>query len=214
MIIEFPPVERADKVSGLLAYGGDLEVASLELAYRSGIFPWPSDEAEPILWFAPAPRAILDFSKLHVPKRLARKLRQGVFTCGINHDFEQVIRFCADVGNRKSQSGTWITPEMIAAYIQFHKAGFGQSFEAYDRDGKLVGGMYGVHIGTYFAGESMFYHETDASKCALIHAVKHLSAKGVTWMDVQMLTPLLVNFGAEEIPRDQFMTRLQRALSG
>jgi len=213
MILEFPPVERADKISGLLACGGDLEVASLELAYRSGIFPWPSDEAEPILWFAPASRAILDFSKVRVPKRLARKLRQNIFTNRVNHDFEKVIRSCAAVGNRKSQSGTWITPEMVAAYIEFHKAGFAQSFETYNSEGNLVGGMYGVRIGKYFAGESMFYRETDASKAALVFAVSHLSEKGVTWMDIQMLTPLLASFGAEEIPRKQFMTRLQRSLS-
>ncbi len=211
MIREFPPVETADE-NGLLAYGGDLEVASLELAYRSGIFPWPSSEFEPVLWFAPPERGVLDFASVHVPRRLDRDLKKTRFRFAVNRAFESVIAACANSRNRHGDA-TWITGEMISSYIDFHKAGFAQSFETYNEAGELVGGMYGVLIGRYFAGESMFYLETNASKFALLNAVDYLSRRGLTWMDIQMVTPLLRSFGAVEIPRPEFMARLRQALS-
>ncbi len=214
MIAEFPPVDLADEKTGLLAYGGDLQVASLELAYRSGIFPWPSDPDEPILWFAPPRRAILAFDKLHVPRRLRRLLNQGRFEFRVDHDFESVIRNCATTLNRKKQLGTWITADVIRAFCDFQAAGFVHSFESYNSSGQLAGGMYGVLIDNYFAGESMFFHEAGASKVALINAIGYLEHRGLTWMDIQMLTPLLTSLGAEEIPREQFMQKLRKALSG
>ncbi|RMF69676.1 MAG: leucyl/phenylalanyl-tRNA--protein transferase [Calditrichaeota bacterium] len=211
MITAFPPVERADPETGLLAVGGDLEVESLLLAYRSGIFPWPIP-GQPVLWFAPARRAILEFSELHIPKRLARTLRRAPFRFAVDRDFEQVIRRCAANPNRKRSSGTWITDEMISAYVRFHEAGFAHSFETYDEQDRLVGGLYGVWLGKFFAGESMFFLRTDASKFALIQAVAHLRAHGLTWMDVQVLSPFLKRFGAREVERAVFMQKLQRAL--
>lgn len=213
MIVKFPPVHLADRESGLLAVGGDLEVASLELAYRNGIFPWPVSEGDPVLWFAPARRAILDFDALQVPKRLQRELRNSHFRFRVNTCFHEVILSCASSKNRKSQSGTWITREMIAAYSNLHRVGLASCFEAFNPQDELVGGMYGVLIGKYFAGESMFYKEPNASKFVFVQTVAYLRARGFKWMDVQVLTPLLASFGAVEIPRRQFMRMLSEALA-
>ncbi len=211
MIVQFPPVELADDESGLLAVGGDLEIASLELAYRNGIFPWPVSEHDPILWFAPPERAILEFDKLRIPRRLKRELKKVRFELRINTCFAEVIKACARSTNRRGQPGTWLTADMIDAFIRFHEVGMAHSFETFDEHGKLVGGMYGVKIGRYFAGESMFYIKTNASKFALLQAVSHLKQRGSTWMDVQVMTPLLASFGAIDIPRDLFMQRLKKA---
>lgn len=196
----------------MLAVGGDLEVGSLELAYRSGIFPWPV-EGQPIFWFAPPQRAIIEFSEFTIPKRLRRTLKKAAFRFEVNSRFKEVIRACATVKNRKGQEGTWITDEMIEGYLAFHEAGFAQSFETLNQHGELVGGMYGVRIENYFAGESMFYRESHASKFALVQAVNHLKAEGLTWMDVQVLSPFLIQFGAREIPRRIFMMKLRQALA-
>lgn len=211
MIAEFPSVEMADDESGLLAVGGDLEVGSLELAYRSGIFPWPVED-EPILWFAPAKRAIIEFEEFKIPKRLERSLKKTRFTFRVSTNFEGIIRECAQLKNRKGQNGTWITREMIQAYIEFHKAGFAQSFETYNAKDELAGGLYGVLINKYFAGESMFFKESNASKFALIQTVRYLKTLGITWMDVQILSPFLSNFGAKEISRGVFMKKLNQAI--
>jgi len=208
-ILSFPPIDQATE-EGLLAIGGDLEIASLQLAYRNGIFPWPM-ENYPLLWFAPPRRAILDFKDLKISRRLKRDLKHRRFHCRINANFDQVIRFCA-VGWKRKTSGTWITPKMIEAYVQFHQAGFAHSFECYNDLGDLVGGLYGVAIGGYFAGESMFFHESGASKAALLFAVEYLKSRGAGWMDVQMVSPLLKTFGAREIPRARFMKQLQKAV--
>ncbi len=212
MIVEFPPVETADPETGLLAFGGDLTIGSLELAYRSGIFPWPA-ENQPILWFAPPERAIIEFSEFKIPKRLERSLKKSPFTFRINSNFAEVIKNCANLSSRKNQQGTWITDEMISAYIEFHKAGFAHSFEILNKNDKLVGGLYGVLINKYFAGESMFYKETNASKFALIQTVQYLKTLEISWMDVQILNPFLATFGANEISRDLFMQKLNQALN-
>lgn len=212
MPIRFPPVTDAN-ADGLLAVGGTLTVDNLKTAYKNGIFPWPV-EGYPLLWFAPEIRAVLDFNDFKIPKRLARELKKSKFTFKVNGRFNEVIRACAKSKNRKGQKGTWITPEMEDAYLQFHEAGFAVSFEAYDANDKLVGGMYGVNLGKFFAGESMFYRTPNASKFVLIQTVNALKKCGIEWMDIQMLTPLLQTFGAKEIPRDEFMLRLKRALAG
>ena len=147
-----------------------------KLAYRSGIFPWPHREGE-ILWFAPPQRGILEFADLHIPRRLQRHLKKTPFTFRMNSNFEAVIHHCAASKNRGKGQGTWITRQMLNAYISFHAAGFAQSFEAYNENGKLVGGMYGVRIDNYFAGESMFYFETNASKFVLFKAIEHFKEK-------------------------------------
>jgi len=212
VIVEFPPVETADSETGLLAFGGDLAVGSLEMAYRSGIFPWPT-ENQPILWFAPPERAIIEFSEFNIPSRLERSLKKSPFTLRVNSNFAEVIKNCANLTNRKNQQGTWITDEMICAYIEFHKAGFAHSFEVLNKNDKLVGGLYGVLINKYFAGESMFYKETNASKFALIQTVQYLKALEISWMDVQILNPFLATFGANEISRDLFMQKINQALN-
>lgn len=208
-ILHFPPIETASP-EGLLAIGGDLEVESLKLAYENGIFPWPTEDY-PLLWFAPPRRAILDFKDLKIPKRMQRELKVKAFQCAIDRNFPAVIRACATGRTRKTQ-GTWINPMMIRAYIRFHEAGYAHSFECY-RGERLVGGLYGVSMGRMFAGESMFYHESGASKAALLFAVDYLRRQGGKWMDIQMITPLLRDLGAKEIPRKLFMERLATALA-
>lgn len=207
MVIEqFPPVEEADDETGLLAIGGDLEVESLVLAYRSGIFPWPVDE-ELLTWFAPKKRAVLFFDDFHVSRSLIRFRKTKEYEFKLNTRFEDVINLCAEVVNRGDQRGTWITQEMIPAYIEFHKAGYAHSGEIY-YEGELAGGIYGVRIGNMFAGESMFYRQSNASKLALVHLIEWLQVQGITWMDCQNLTPLLEGFGAVEIERGRFMEML------
>jgi leucyl/phenylalanyl-tRNA---protein transferase len=210
-IPEFPPVEYADE-HGLLAVGGDLSVESLALAYRSGVFPWPH-EGYPLMWFAPPERAILDFEDFKTPKRVRRYLKKTTFTFHVNRDFASVIDGCATSPNRKGQKGTWITREMKRAYLAFHRAGYAHCFEARNEADELVGGLYGVLIGRAFAGESMFYRESNASKFVIISLVELLRARGVAWMDIQMLTPLMAMFGAKCISREDYMERLSKAVA-
>ena len=209
MVLSFPPVEMADE-TGLLAIGGNLDLGTLEQAYRNGIFPWPV-EGQPLLWFAPPKRAILEFDQLRIPDRLQRYLKKANFDLRVDSDFEGVIRSCARLTNRKSQVGTWITPAMMTAYTGFHKSGFAHSFEVFLK-GEMVGGLYGVKIGKYFAGESMFYRISNASKFAFIQTVQYLRKLGFTWIDVQIQSPFLREFGVIEIPRDTFMARLKAAI--
>ena len=202
VIRSFPPLDSANEI-GLLAAGGDLDVESLILAYRSGVFPWPHD-GYPLLWFSPPSRAVLYLSELHIPKSLKKLFKHTPLEFEINNNFEKVIRNCANSATR-GEKGTWITEEMIEAYIKLHKAGYAYSVEAY-REENLVGGLYGVQIDNIYSGESMFYIESDASKLAFYFWTEELKRRGVTWIDCQMLTPLFERFGAREIPREEFMT--------
>jgi leucyl/phenylalanyl-tRNA---protein transferase len=208
-IVEFPSVEDADEY-GLLAVGGDLHVESLLLAYSNGIFPWPH-EGYPMLWFAPAERAVLDFDEFHIPPRLTRYLKKTSFTFHVDTAFEDVITNCSGA-RRRNQASTWITPEIRDAYIELHRSGFAHSFEARNPAGELVGGMYGVLIGKMFAGESMFFKESHASKFVVIETVAFLGRLGLTWMDIEVMTPHMRMFGAKEIPRNDFMRRLKKAI--
>ena len=210
MISHFPPVDQADE-EGLLAMGGDLEIQSLILAYQSGIFPWPAENT-PLLWFAPPMRAILDFEELHIPKRLKQYLKKSSWTFTVDNDFEAVIAACSKSKHRKGQQGSWITPELQEAYIQFHHAGFAHSFEAFNSKGDLIGGLYGIWIGKYFAGESMFYLESFASQFVWIKTIEYLKTQGLTWLDAQILNPHLAKFGVKEIGRVEFMQRLRKSL--
>lgn len=205
----FPPLSAANR-DGLLAIGGPLNIKTLTLAYQSGIFPWPSEDT-PVLWFAPPKRAILEISKLRIPKRHQQSRKNYQFFFKVNQNFSAVIKACA-AGRTRQSSGTWITSEMVTAYEALHATGHAHSFECYNTKGKLVGGLYGVSFGSMFAGESMFYHESGASKETLIFACNYLQKNGATWMDVQMISPLLASFGAREIPRDDFMKKLKSAL--
>ncbi len=209
VVSRFPPLELASP-EGLLAMGGDLDVETLKLAYESGIFPWPTEDY-PLLWFAPPRRAILEFQDLKIPKRLFRELKVKNFHHKIDTQFMPVLQACAE-GLTRNSRGTWITPEMQMAYRRFHEAGYAHSFETYNASGQLVGGLYGVSLGKMFAGESMFFWESGASKAALLFACKTLASRGCTWMDIQTLSPLLQALGAKEIPRKDFMKRLTQSL--
>lgn len=209
-IMQFPPVESANS-DGLLMIGGDLEVSSLILAYKSGIFPWPPYEGL-LAWFAPEKRAVLFFEKFHIPKRLQQLRRQTNFSYKIDNDFTGVINSCAHSNNRTGQNGTWITSEMIDAYIALHRTGYAHSFECYEND-RLIGGIYGVAIGQMFAGESMFYLKPNASKLAFCFMIDYLKSQGCSWIDCQVMTPLLRSFGAVEISRTEFQQLLYKAIN-
>ncbi|MFM1847232.1 MAG: leucyltransferase [Pseudomonadota bacterium] len=209
MVIEaFPPVSDADE-SGLLAVGGDLDPESLLLAYRSGIFPWPLHERQ-LAWFSPSERGVLFLKDFHISTSLKKVRNRPGWSFSFDERFAEVITACAESAHRPGQSGTWITKKIISGYEEFHRAGFAHSVETY-YEGELVGGLYGVAIGGFFAGESMFFKKADASKLALCHLVEHLVKVGVTWIDCQMVTPLLRSFGAQEISRDDYLKILQAA---
>jgi leucyl/phenylalanyl-tRNA--protein transferase len=209
--IEFPdPRDASD--DGLLCYGGDLAVETLHDAYANGIFPWPQ-EGMPLLWFSPAERGVLDFAEVHWPRRFLRELRDGRFEITFDQAFKRVIAECALVP-RSHETGTWILPAMQKAYVRFHEAGYAHSVECWRRGdvgGDLVGGLYGVYIEGVFSGESMFFKESGASKRCLYALVERLSAAGLKWMDIQMVTPVLEAFGGKYIEREEFLSRLDEA---
>jgi leucyl/phenylalanyl-tRNA---protein transferase len=204
----FPPPTHADP-SGLLAIGGDLSSERLLLAYRCGIFPWYS-QGQPILWWSPDPRTIIELADFHISRRLRQKLRQGRFSVTFDQAFDQVIDACARVP-RKGEKGTWITAEMMKAYIRLHKQGFAHSAESW-LDGELAGAIYGVSLGRCFFGESMFFRAADASKAAFAALVEQLTEWQFHMIDAQIKNPHLVSLGAKEIPRSIFLARLQKAL--
>ena len=204
----FPPPEEAEE-SGLLAVGGDLDPARVLLAYYTGIFPWYS-EGEPVLWWSPDPRMVLEPDALRIPRSLKKKIRRGDYTVTMDTAFEDVIRHCRST-KRPAQSGTWITEEMIDCYAQLHEMGFAHSVEAWE-EGQLVGGLYGVAIGTFFAGESMFAHRPDASKFALVALCRQLAKWQFPLIDCQMHTEHLARFGAKEITRASFLETLRHSV--
>lgn len=177
-------------------------------AYSEGVFPMALDDGE-IGWFSPDPRGVLPLDTFHVPSRLARVIRQGTFEVRIDTAFEAVMRACA----KRPDDGTWISEAIVAAYVRLFELGLAHSVETW-RAGELVGGLYGVHLGRAFFGESMFHRETDASKVALAALVGRLNARGFTLLDTQWTTPHLEQFGAMEIPRDEYLRRLGVALAG
>ena len=204
MVIEsFPPHEQADE-SGVLALGGDLEVESLLLAYRNGIFPWPISIRYPLAWFSPDPRGVLFLKDFHVSRSFQKLIKNSGWTVKFNKNFPEVIQRCALADNRKDQEGTWITPQIVKSYIDFHRAGHAFSVETYQED-RLIGGLYGVKIGHYIAGESMFYLKSNASKFAFYHLMENLKQEGIKWIDTQMVTPLTESLGAVEVPREDFL---------
>ncbi len=210
----FPDPESAATPEGIVALGGDLGLRRLTQAYRQGVFPW-YHEYEPILWWSPDPRLVLYPEELHVSRRLRRNLRRSQLTISVDTDFAGVIRGCAEPrADETHGAGTWLTPEMIAAYERLHAAGLAHSVEAWDPHGKLVGGLYGIAMGRAFFGESMFYRVTDASKIAFVTAVRTLAQKGYWLIDCQVHSDHLVQFGAREIARRQFLAELDRALAG
>ena len=204
----FPPPEYADP-SGLLAVGGDLSKERLLEAYRLGIFPWYSED-QPILWWSPDPRLILNLEDFKISRSLRKTLKKEVFQVTFDHAFEEVIRACASVP-REAQNGTWITDEMQEAYVNLHGLGYAHSVESWF-GGKLAGGLYGVSLGKCFFGESMFHLKTDASKVALATLVEKLKSWEFHFIDSQMTTEHMLRLGAKELPRRIFLKRLQSAL--
>lgn len=202
----FPAVDRAlREPDGLLAAGGDLSPARLVAAYRRGIFPWYS-RGQPILWWSPDPRAVLVPSQLKVSRSLWKSIRNRSYETRVDTAFRDVIRNCGSTQLRPG--GTWLSPQMRAAYLRLHKLGLAHSVETWQQD-RLVGGLYGVAIGRVFFGESMFSIERDASKVALKHLCDELLARGFRMIDCQMATPHLLSMGAQLIPRAEFVTLLR-----
>jgi leucyl/phenylalanyl-tRNA--protein transferase len=192
----------------IVAIGDEMTVELLRDAYRHGIFPWPH-EALPTPWFSPRRRAVLFFDELHVGRSLRKAQHRGRFTFSIDGAFETVMRACSATP-RPGQDGTWITPKIIRAYTALHAAGDAHSIESWAGD-ELAGGLYGVDAGGVFTGESMFYREPEGSKLALLHLIDYLQARGVTWLDCQVMTPHMRALGAREIPRGKFLDLLEEA---
>ena len=206
----FPPVHHALRdPDGLLAAGADLSQARLLDAYRHGIFPWYSD-GQPVLWWSPDPRMVLEPAALNVSRSLRRRLRRKDYEVRVDTCFSAVMRECAE--SRADQAGTWITDEMAAAYAALHRAGYAHCVETWVDD-QLVGGLYGVSIGRVFFGESMFTRATDASKFALAHLARQLVRWEFGWIDCQMATPHLASLGAREIPRKDFIRALSELVN-
>lgn len=208
-ILEFPPIELADE-NGLLAVGGDFEVESLILAYSQGIFPWPINEQYPLAWFSPDPRGILTYENLHISTSLKKFLKKNPYKISFSNDFRAVIMNCAMV-KRKDNQGTWITQELMEAYIELHKHRYAYSIEVYLED-KLVGGLYGVWLNQYVSAESMFHTENNASKVAIVYLMEYLHEHGIDWIDTQMLTPAVEQMGGIYLKRAEFLKKLQTQL--
>lgn len=203
--IAFPPPEMAE-AGGLLAVGGDLRPERLVLGYRVGIFPWYS-EGEPIWWHSPDPRFVLVPEKLHLPRSLKKIIRRGDYEVRFDTAFPEVIRNCS-LKPRPNQHGTWITAGMQAAYNRLWEMGIAHSAESW-KEGRLMGGLYGVSLGNMFFGESMFSHAPDASKVAFAVLVRWLRATGIELIDSQVRTDHVERFGGEEWPRERYLERLK-----
>jgi len=216
--VPWMPPEQGDS-RGLIGVGGDLSPEMLFKAYSEGVFPW-YNEGDPILWWSPDPRGIIPLDGLHVPKRLARTIRSGKFRVTVNQCFREVMQACGDT----RPEGTWVTEEMLDGYCAAHAAGLAHSLEVWidsplaasqpakPQAAVLAGGIYGIAIGGLFAGESMFYRVTDASKVALVSLVHRLRERGFVLFDVQMKTNHTGTFGAIEIPRVDYLNRLREAV--
>ena len=203
----FPNPELSEE-DGLLAVGGDLSLERLLLAYSNGIFPW-YNEGEPILWWCPKPRFILNPNEIKISKSMKKIIKKGDFKVTFNNDFEGVISNCKSL--RENEEGTWITDEMKEAYINLHKNGYAMSVETYYND-ELVGGLYGVVLGKCYFGESMFSKVSNASKIALIALAEKLQKLNFEFIDCQVYTPHLESMGAKMVPWEEFNNILNRGL--
>jgi leucyl/phenylalanyl-tRNA---protein transferase len=207
----FPPIDQAlDEPEGLLAAGGDLSPTRLLAAYRRGIFPWYS-AGQPVLWWSPNPREILLPAEFKCSRSLAKTLRNRGFEIDFDRDFSAVVRACA--ARRENSTGTWITPEMHAAYCEMHARGHAHSVEV-RLAGELVGGLYGVLMGRVFFGESMFSRERDASKAALARLSERATVAGLTLIDCQLPTPHLRSLGSKPVSRREFSGLVAAAVAG
>lgn len=213
VVPQFPPASpyvfpdpRQAGPEGLVAMGGDFEPGTIMQAYASGVFPWPHP-GEEYLWFSPDPRCLFEIDGLHVSRRLARTIRSGRFTATVDADFPSVIAACAD-----REDGTWITPNLIAAYTRLHELGWAHSVEVWTADGTLAGGLYGIGLGAMFGAESMFFRVRDASKVALVALMQHARRLGLHFIDIQVATAHTLALGAVEVSREEYLGRLDRAL--
>ena len=197
---------RGGACDGLIAIGGDLSESRLLLAYRSGIFPWTD---HPITWWSPDPRAIFELDRFRVPESLIRVVRKGVFQVTVDRAFRRVMECCATPA--RGRESTWISAAFIDAYTRLHDSGHAHSMECW-RGNELAGGIYGVAIGGFFAGESMFHRQNNASKVALYHLVEHLRRRGFGLFDIQMVTPITRQLGAMTISREEYLRRLKAAV--
>lgn len=210
----FPPVHTAlDEPNGLLAFGADLSEGRLFEAYSKGIFPWFSEQ-EPLLWWSPDPRSIIELDHFHASKSLRKLVRQQRYQVTLNHAFDKVIAACSTIPRRHPDSDTvstdtWITSEMQQAYVRLHQAGLAHSVEVWDNNGHLAGGLYGVGVGRIFCGESMFHKATNTSKLAMYALVNHMQNKGMAFIDCQLPTEHLTSLGAQTISREAFISRLR-----
>ncbi|MES2529158.1 MAG: leucyl/phenylalanyl-tRNA--protein transferase [Bdellovibrionota bacterium] len=205
--IVFPPIEDATE-DGLVAVGGDLEVDTLVAAYQQGIFPWPVSIELPLAWFSPDPRGILFIEDIHLPKSFEKFLKKNPYRVTFNQNMKDVIFECARIP-RKDQPGTWITPDIIAGYRKLFKEDLAYSVEVW-RENELVGGLYGVIMGEFCSGESMFMKEDNASKVALWTLLMLLKEKGIPFLDTQMVTNVVEAFGGAYIPRDEFLELIKK----
>lgn len=191
--------------SDMIAVGGDFSSDRLYYAYQNGIFPWSQN---PIRWYCLDPRAIFNIDSLHISRTVRRKIRKQLYTITINQSFTEVMRGCA----LRIYEPTWITEGFIRGYSEFHKNGYAHSVEAWDEFGNLVGGAYGIAIGKFFAGESMFSFASDAGKIALVHLFTALKKDQFTLFDTQQLNEVTWNLGAYEIPKSTYLNRLEKAV--
>ena len=201
----FPPVHLADK-DGLLAIGGDLSLERLLLAYKSGIFPW-YNPGEPIIWYSPNLRMVLFPKDLKISKSMKQIIRKNEFKITFNQNFKAVISNCKTI-KRDGQGGTWITDEMQDAYLKLHEKGIAKSVEVW-LENELVGGLYGIDLGTVFCGESMFSKISNTSKLAFIYLVQKLKEENYKLIDCQVYNPHLESLGADEISREEFLKYLK-----
>lgn len=198
--IEFPPAKLADE-NGIIAVGGDLSPDRLLNAYSNGIFPW-FNEGEPIVWWSPDPRLVLFTDELHISKSMKKLINREEFTVTFNTKFEEVIRNCSNP--RTYEKDTWISEDMIQAYVLLHKMGYAISTEVWKNE-QLVGGLYGIGMGKCFFGESMFFLEKNASKFGMIKLTQRLQSLNIPFIDCQVTTDHLVSLGAREISRNEFL---------
>jgi len=203
--LEFPDPKDAND-DGIVAWGGDLNPSRLLRAYQSGIFPWYSQD-DPIIWWSVNPRLIMELDDFKLSRSLKKSMKK--FTYKFDNAFKKVIQNCKTV-ERNDKNGTWINDDVIQAYCELHDLGIAHSIESY-LDDKLVGGLYGVVVGKVFCGESMFAHETDASKSAYATLIKHLKYWGYDFIDCQVPTNHLKSLGAKEVSRDYFLERLNKS---
>ncbi len=210
-IIDFPsPTLALKEPDGLLAIGGCLSPARLNLAYKSGIFPW-FNEKEPIMWWSPSERAVIKTGNFHISRSLKKVARKTKPIVTVNKAFEAVIKTCRE--QRLHAEGTWINHQMLAAYSEMHALGFAHSLEVWDRNNNLMGGLYGVMNSGIFCGESMFFNQANGSKLAMWALVNWLKKNNAHFIDCQLENPYLTSLGAKLIPRSEFLAKLKLAQS-